>query len=348
MSARRVSPLVLAGLSVLLFGVSVLVSMAVGSRDTAFTEILRALPAAARGVIDPGFLTSIPFDDTVLLLTGQRIPRTVLAVMSGMALGVAGTLMQGLTRNPLADPGILGVNAGAAAAVAVGMATGLVPGASDFVWPALIGAVAVTALLFLLSSLGPTAANPLVFVLAGMAMTALLMAVVNALMLKDAQVLDALRVWAAGSVANRDLGVARTVAPLVVAGLVAALSLGGALNLLSLGEDVAHTLGLPVTRYRVIGMLSIAVLGAVAVACAGPVSFIGLAAPHMIRGLTGPDYRAILPISVVVGGLLALWADILGRLLARPAELPMGIVLALLGVPLFIWLVRRGRVGGSL
>lgn len=348
MSGRKVSPSALAALSVLLFGLSVLVSMAVGSRDTEFSRILGALPAATRGVIDPGYLSSIPFDDTAQLLAGQRIPRTVLAVIAGTALGAAGTVMQGLTRNPLADPGILGVNAGAAAAVAVGMTTGLVSGSAEFVWPALVGAVAVTALLFVLSSLGPTAANPLIFVLAGMAITALLMAVVNALMLKDALVLDALRVWATGSVANRDIDVARTVAPLVLVGLVAAVSLGGALNLLSLGEDVAHTLGLPVTRYRIIGMLSIALLGAVAVACAGPVSFIGLAAPHMIRALTGPDYRVILPISVVVGGLLSLWADILGRLLARPAELPMGIVLALLGVPLFIWLVRRGRVGGSL
>lgn len=348
MSGRRVSPHVVALAVLLIFGLSVLVSMAVGSRDTEVGTVLAALPDAARGVLDPAYLASIPFDETVILLTEQRIPRTVLAIIAGMALGAAGTLMQGLTRNPLADPGILGVNAGAAAAVAIGMATGMISGASHFVWPALIGAGVVTALLFVLSSLGPTAANPLVFVLAGMAVTALLMAVVNALMLKDAQVLDALRVWATGSVANRDFGVVRAVAPLVVVGLIAAVTLGGALNLLSLGEDVAHTLGLPVTRYRIIGMLTIALLGGVAVACAGPVSFIGLAAPHMIRALTGPDYRAILPISVIVGGLLALWADILGRLLARPAELPMGIVLALVGVPLFIWLVRRGRVGGSL
>ena len=140
----------------------------------------------------------------------------------------------------------------------------------------------------------------------------------------------------------------RTVAPLAIIGLVLAIACGRALNLLSLGEDTAATLGLPVRGARILGLLTIALLGAVAVAAAGPVAFIGLAAPHIVRGFVGADYRQIIPGSILVGGVIALWADILGRYLARPGELAMGIVVVLFGVPLFIWLVRRGKVSGAL
>lgn len=337
----------LAGVLVLLVG-SALLSVLVGARATHAGEIFAALPAALHAVVNPVFAESMPFDEMVLLLADQRIPRTALALIAGMALGAAGALIQGYTRNPLADPGILGVNAGATAAVALSVFAGGVSSAGAYVWPAFIGALIATALLFLLSSTGTTAANPLTFVLAGMTVSALLMALVNALMLSDTGVLDALRTWATGSVAGRDFSVVRTVAPLAIIGLVLAIACGRALNLLSLGEDTAATLGLPVRGARILGLLTIALLGAVAVAAAGPVAFIGLAAPHIVRGFVGADYRQIIPGSILVGGVIALWADILGRYLARPGELAMGIVVVLFGVPLFIWLVRRGKVSGAL
>ncbi|MCS5478928.1 iron chelate uptake ABC transporter family permease subunit [Corynebacterium sp. YIM 101645] len=323
-------------------------SLLVGARATDAGEVLAVIPQSLRYAMDPVFAATMPFNDLVILIGGMRVPRTFLALIAGAALGAAGALIQGFTRNPLADPGILGINAGAAAAVAISLALGIVSSPDHFVWPALVGAGAATLVVFLLASAGPIADSPLGYILAGMALSALLMSVVNALMLKDAAILDALRLWATGSVANRDFSVVKAVLPLLILGLILALLLGRTLNLLSLGDEVAAALGINVTISRLVGMSTVAVLGAVAVACAGPVMFIGLAAPHMVRAVTGPDHRAIIPLSIGLGALLALSADILGRLIARPGELPMGIVLALIGVPFFIMLIRRGRLRGAL
>lgn len=323
-------------------------SLLVGARATDPGEVLRIMPQAVRLAFDADFAASQPFNDLQLLIAG-RVPRAVLAIFAGGALGAAGALMQGFTRNPLADPGILGVNAGAAAAIAIALTLGIVSSPTQFLWPALVGALATTVVVFLLAARGRGAGSygPLAYVLAGMALTALLMSVVNALMLQNAAVLDMLRVWSTGSVAGRDLAVARSTVVVLILGLIASVFLGRTLNLLSLGDDIAASLGINVVGAQLMGLLTISVLGAVAVSCAGPVMFIGLAAPHMVRSLTGPDYRQIIPLSICLGAVLALVADILGRLLAQPGELPMGIVLALMGVPLFITLVRRGFVRGG-
>ncbi|KQB83094.1 FecCD family ABC transporter permease [Corynebacterium oculi] len=322
----------------------ILLSLLTGARALGFSEVWEAIPGGLRYASSkqPGA------DDVELVLGIQRIPRTLLALFAGLALGAAGALLQGFTRNPLADPGILGVGAGAAAAVAVGVSLGWLDSATGYVWPSMLGAVAVTAVLFLLASSGPTAGSPLAFVLAGTALSALLMAVVNALVITNDRVLDVLRTWATGSVAGRDFSTVTVVAPLAAVALVAAIALGPVLNLLSLGEESAHALGVSVRRAQAGGVVVIAALTAAAVAAAGPVAFIGLAAPHMVRSVTGPDYRLVIPLSALVGGVLALGADILGRVVVAPGELPMGIVLALFGVPVFVWLVRRGRIGGAL
>lgn len=340
---RRLALLVVIGA---LFALACAVSLVVGARATSPEEIF---PALGRGLDYATGRLELRGDDSdhiTLLLGTYRIPRTCLALIAGVALGAAGALMQGFTRNPLADPGILGVAAGAAAAIAVSISVGWTENATDFVVPALVGAVVVTALVFLLAAAGPTGTSPLAFILSGMALSALLMAIVNALVITDENVLDALRTWATGSVAGRDFAVVRAALPLCVMGAIAAFLLGPAMNILALGEETAHSLGAPLRTYRVSGVFTIAVLSAAAVVAAGPLSFVGLAAPHMVRALTGHDYRTLIPLSMLVGGFFTLAADILGRVLVAPGELPMGTVLALCGVPVFVLLVRRGRVGG--
>ncbi|MEX3514784.1 FecCD family ABC transporter permease [Corynebacterium sp. LK2536] len=314
-----------------------LASLFVGARATTFSQVWEAIPGGFRYAFDPG----APADEFEMLLGIQRLPRTLLALIAGTCLGAAGALTQAFTRNPLADPGILGVTAGAAAAVALAVSTGVT---DSFVWPAILGAVLVTSLLFALNSSG----SPLTFVLAGMALSAVLMALVNALVLTNDEVLDAIRQWATGSVAGRDFGTVEVTAPIGIVSLVAAILLSPLVNLVLLGDATAQSLGVPVSAVQAGGVIVIAGLTGAAVAAAGPVAFIGLAAPHITRRLAGVDYRLIVPLSGLVGGVCALLADILGRLLARPGELPMGIVLALLGVPIFILLVRGNKIGGNL
>ncbi|WP_235840342.1 FecCD family ABC transporter permease [Corynebacterium yudongzhengii] len=326
---------------------SMLFSFHTGARATTAAEIWTALDDGLRYAWSPEAREPQPFDEIAILLGTQRIPRTFLALIAGLSLGAAGALMQGFTRNPLAEPGILGVGQGAAAAVAVGVSLGWLSGEAAYTVPAIGGALIVTTLLFVLSSRGPAAGSPLAFILAGMALSALFSAVVSALVITNEAVLDALRSWATGSVAGRDFSVVFATAPIALVALVVAVALAPGINLLALGEDTAYSLGVSVWGYRVAGILAVAGLSAAAVAAAGPVAFIGLAAPHIVRGLTGTDYRLVIPLSALCGGLLALWADILGRLVVAPGELPMGVLLAVMGVPVFIYLVRRGRIEGG-
>lgn len=341
-------PLLLAAgvglLAIVLIAVSIAFSFLIGSRDTTAAEIWPAVPDALRYAAIPGAAESIPFNDMVILLATLRIPRTFLALIAGLALGAAGTLIQGYTRNPLAEPGILGIGAGAAAAVAISVSAGWVANETSYTFPAMIGATIVTALIFLISSRGPTAGSPLAFILAGMALSALFASVVTTLVITNDSVLEALRNWATGSVAGRDFTVVYATVPLLLIGLGIACFLSSGLNLLALGEETAHSLGLSVQGYRVVGILVVALLSAAAVAAAGPVAFVGLAAPHMVRAVVGSDYRLIVPLAALIGGLLTLWADILGRIVVAPGELPMGVLLAIMGVPVFIILVRSGHI----
>lgn len=332
------------GICLLLVGVSFVISLTVGSRSTGFMDSLRVMPESLRYAFDSNYAANMAFNDLVVLIGGLRVPRTVLALLTGVALGGAGALIQGHTRNPLADPHILGINAGAALAVVIAVYAGVGTEPGNLVLPAIIGCAITAGLVFLISSFGPVAMNPLALILAGVALAALFMGLVNALVLNNSLSLDALRAWSTGSVGDRDMGVVRAVFWPFLIGAVLCLFQGRGLNLLSLGESVAATLGLPVTRTRILGLTTVALLGGAAVAGAGPVGFIGLAAPHIVRAIAGHDYRIIIPLSMVVGGMLGLWADILGRVVAHPGEIAMGIVVALFGVPLFIVLVKRGLV----
>jgi iron complex transport system permease protein len=326
--SRRV--LVVAGLLGLL-AIAVLASLAVGAKS---------IPPAA--VWDALWSPTGTNDDIVV--RSLRIPRTLLGVLVGVALGVAGALMQGHTRNPLADPGLLGVNAGAAFAVVVGIYALGVTSLFGYVWFAFAGAFVASVLVFLLGSLGRGGPTPVTLALAGVALAALLQALTSALVLSDTNTLDAYRFWVVGALTGRDAAIVSQVAPFIAVGLVLAVVNAPGLNLLSLGDDVARSLGQRVALTRWVGLAAITLLAGAAVAACGPIWFLGLVAPHVARALTGPDYRWLLPASGLAGAVLLLLADVLGRVMAPPGELQVGIVLSLIGAPFFIALVRRRRL----
>lgn len=285
-----------------------------------------------------------PTQEDHLIVRELRLPRTVLAMMIGAALGLAGAVMQGVTRNPLADPGLLGVNAGAALFVVIAISQFGVSDTSGLVWFALAGAAAAGAFVYVLGAMGRGGATPVKLAIAGAAMSALMASFTSALLLLDSATLNQYRFWAVGSVAGRDLDVAGAVAPFIVAGIVLALLSGRALNGLALGEDVARSLGQRVGYVRAVAALSVVLLCGGATAAAGPIWFVGLTVPHVVRSITGPDHRWLLPYSMLVGAIFLTAADIIGRVVVRPGELEVGIVTAVVGAPIFIAFVRRRRI----
>lgn len=279
-----------------------------------------------------------------LIVLELRLPRTLVGVAVGAALGLAGTVMQGVTRNPLAEPGILGVNAGAALAVVVAIALLGIADPGGYVWFALLGASAASVAVYALGMIGRGGSAPLRLALAGAVLAALLASLTSAVLVLDANTLDQFRFWAVGSIAGRDLGVLADVLPFVVVGSTLALVSGRQLNALSLGDDVARSLGQRTGLVRLGMAAAVVLLAGGAVAAAGPIAFVGLAVPHAARTIVGPDYRWILPYAALLGPSLLLAADIAGRILARPGEVQVGIMTALVGAPVLIWLVRQRRL----
>jgi iron complex transport system permease protein len=331
--ARRRGQLRTAGLLaalVLLAAVSA-VSIAVGSVQVPPGDVLGAL-------VDP------QGTDAHVIVRDVRLPRTVVGIAVGAALGVAGALLQGMTRNPLGDPSILGFEAGAAFAVVVAIFLLGVSSIAGYVWFALAGAAVAGGIVYALGASGGSRAAPATLALAGAAVTALLTAFTSAVLVLDVQTLDEFRFWVAGSVAGRDLGILAGALPFMAIGLLLALGSGRALNAQSLGEDLARSLGQHVARARAAAAAGSVLLSGSAVAVAGPVAFIGLTVPHAARAIAGPDYRWVMPYSAVLGAALILLADVLGRVVAPPSEVPVGIVMAVVGVPAFIALVRRPRL----
>ncbi|MFF7815011.1 iron chelate uptake ABC transporter family permease subunit [Streptomyces roseolus] len=271
-----------------------------------------------------------------------RVPRTLLGLLVGLALGLAGAVMQGLTRNPLAEPGLLGVNAGAAAAVVSAIAFLGVTDVRDYVWFAFVGAAVVSVVVYVLG--GSRSATPVRLALAGTAATAALYGFVNAVQLLNSAALDRLRFWTVGSLASADMETVGRVAPFILVGTVLALGIARPLNAMEMGEDSARALGVGINRTRVVAMLSVTLLCGAATAACGPIVFLGLMVPYMVRAITGPDMRWILPYAAVLAPVLLLGSDVLGRVVVRPAELQVGIVTALVGGPVFIRLVRRKRM----
>ncbi|MGW5355624.1 FecCD family ABC transporter permease [Streptomyces sp. NPDC004031] len=303
-------------------------SIAIGAKDIPLDQVWHGL-----------FHYAGTDDDVVV--RKLRLPRTVLGLMVGAALGLAGAAMQALTRNPLADPGLLGVNAGAAAAVVTGISFFGITSPSAYVWCALVGAAAVSVLVYAIG--GSRSATPVRLALAGTAVTALLQGWSNAVQLTDSVALDRMRFWQVGSLASADMATVRRIAPFLVVGAVLAFASARPLNAIALGDDTARALGARLTGTRIAVMAAITLLCGAATAACGPIVFIGLMVPHMVRGITGPDMRWTLPYAAVLSPVLLLGSDVLGRLLVRPAELQVGIVTAVVGGPVFIALVRRHR-----
>ncbi|PRX45515.1 iron complex transport system permease protein [Prauserella shujinwangii] len=282
--------------------------------------------------------------DDALIIHSYRIPRTLLGVLVGAALGVAGALMQAITRNPLAEPGLLGINMGASTGVVLALVLVGVPSVLGYVWFAFLGAALASVAVYVLGATGRGVATPERLVLAGAAFTAVLYAVNSGLLLTDPEALDEYRFWNVGSLAGRYYSVLLPVLPFIAAGLLLALLLTRSLNALAMGEDVGRALGAHPTRTRVLGAIAITLLCGAATAAAGPIAFVGLAVPHVARLLVGPDQRWVLPYSLVLSPILLVGADILGRVVDPPGEVQVGIVTAVVGVPVFIALCRRRKL----
>jgi iron complex transport system permease protein len=311
---------------VLLVVVSLL-SIAVGARSIPLSTVVH-------------LLLERDGSDSSFVVWELRIPRTLIGIAVGASLGVAGAVMQALTRNPLADPGLLGVNAGASAAAALSVSVLGLTDLRAFVWFAFAGAAIAGTVLYVIAGRG--GASPVRLALAGTAVSAALTGLTQGLTLLDQQTLDQMRFWTVGSLQRADGATLVRVAPFLAVGLVLALLLARPLNALALGDDAGTSLGAHLGRTRLLSLMAVTLLAGAATAAVGPLVFVGLAVPHMVRALTGPDQRWVLPYCAVLAPTLLLAADVLGRVIA-PEEIDVGVVTALLGAPVFIWLVRRSK-----
>lgn len=312
---------------------AILASILVGNYSVSVDDVISAVSAP-------------PETDVDRIVRHIRIPRTVAGLMAGIALGIAGTVMQGITRNPLAGPGILGINSGAALAVVLAMAVFGVTTAGGFVWFAFAGAAVAAVFVYSLGSLGMGGATPVKLALAGAAFTAFVGAITSAITLFDATTMNDFRFWVVGSLTRADGTALVSVAPFIATGVVAAVFTSRTLNVLALGDDMARNLGTRLWSARLAAALSVVLLAGSATAIAGPIGFIGLVVPHIARLITGPDYRWIMAWTVVLAPALLLIADILGRTLVAPQQLQVGIITGLAGAPFFLYLVRNRKVSG--
>jgi iron complex transport system permease protein len=311
-----------------------LASLAIGNRAIDPATVLAAIT---------GYDDANPLHLMVLEL---RVPRTILGIVVGAALAVCGALIQAFTRNPLADPGILGVNAGASFAVtfAVGVLGLSTPG--SYVPFALLGALVLTLLVYALGSFGSSGPTPMKLTLAGVALGAAFTGFTTAIVLQNNSTLQIMRFWGVGSIGGRAMDQLAWAIPLILAGLIIAIVCSRSLNAMALGDDLANALGARVGVTRVFVIIAVTLLAGTSVAAAGPIAFVGIMIPHMVRWFTGPDQRWVLGYSMIVGPIFLLCADILGRVALPNSELRVGIVTGILGAPVLIALVRRRQVSG--
>lgn len=306
-------------------------SISVGAKDLPLADVW-------------GYVFRPDGSDDAGIVQDQRIPRTILGIAVGAALGAAGALMQALTRNPLADPGLLGVNAGAATAIVISLAAFGASEPSVQVWFAFLGAGAASVLVYGIGAAGGRSASPVRLAIAGMAVTFALLSVVSAITITNPRVFDQFRFWQVGSLAGRGTSVIEQLGPFIVVGLALSLLLARPLNALALGDDVGRGLGVSIGRTRLLGALGVTLLCGAATAAAGPIAFVGLTVPHVARALVGPDQRWVVPVSMLFAAILLVGADVIGRVAAPTGELEVGIVTAIIGAPVFIAIVRRRRV----
>ncbi|WP_405657725.1 FecCD family ABC transporter permease [Streptomyces sp. RK9] len=327
-SVRRAVAMTAAVVALLL---AVLFSLAVGARAIAPSAVLDALLHGGHS-------------DAAEVIRELRVPRTVIGVMVGAALAVAGTALQGITRNPIADPGILGISQGASVGVVLAIAYAGVHTLTGYVWYAFAGAAIASVAVYAIASSGRGGATPVKLALGGAAINALLVSVTTAVLTTKASALDEFRFWQVGSLSGRDADIAARIWPFLLVGLLLVLSVARGLDALALGEDVAKGLGQKVATVRIVGGLGATVLTAVGVAAAGPIAFIGLAVPHIARAIIGSDHRWVLPLAALLGPVMLLVSDTIGRIVFPPSEVPAGVMTALIGVPFLVALVRRKAV----
>ena len=333
--ARSPRVIVVAIGGVVLVVIAVAASLAFGSRAVTLGEIAEGLGAWLRGDVA---------ERIGAIAVAERIPRTVLSVVAGAALAVSGAVMQAVTRNPIADPGILGVNTGAALFVVCGIAFLGATTTFDYLGLALVGGALAAVIVYVVGSIGPGGATPIKLALAGAAMTAALSSLVSAVLLPRLAAMNDFRFWQVGGTGGADWEAMAVVAPLLIVAAVVATVCSGGLNALGLGDDVARALGVRVGLTRAVAASAGVVLCAAVTAIAGPIAFVGLMIPHAVRLVVGPDQRAILPLSALGGAALLALADTLGRVIGSPGEVEAGIVTAFLGAPVLVVIARRTRM----
>ena len=329
-SRRRIPPAAMLGVAIALLALVAIASLAIGARQVPFDVVVQA------------FTAPVPGDPDQVVVRDLRLPRAVIGIMAGAALGVVAAILQGATRNPLADPGLLGINAGASLAVVAAIAFLGVASPFGFIWFAFGGAALAAVVVFAIGSTGG-GASPAKLALTGAALTAATTPLITLLLIRDVGTLSQFRFWSVGSLAGRGIETAGVLWPFLLVGLVLAGWLAGRLNLLALGDDVARGLGVRLSTTRVVTAVTVIVLAGTATSLAGPIALLGLAVAHAARGLVGGDYRWLTPLAGVLGAIVLVAADVIGRVVVAPAELEAGIVAAIVGAPVLIALVRRTK-----
>lgn len=310
--------------------VAVIASVAFGTRVVGLDDIIAGLTSEPEGIAQ--------------IAVRERLPRTVLAVLVGSTLAVAGASFQGVTRNPLAEPGLLGISSGASLAVVIGFTFFDLQSPTLTIWAAIGGAGAAAAFVWFIASLGRGGATPLKLALAGAATWAVLSSLISAILLPRIEILDRFRFWQIGGVGRAEWDRIEIVIPFMAVGFLLTLATSRGMNALALGDDTAAGLGENVNRTRLLAALGAVVLSGAATASAGPIAFVGLVVPHLSRLVIGVDHRKLLPFSAIAGATLLVVSDVVGRVIARPTEIDVGIVMAFIGAPIFIWVIRRQKV----
>ena len=314
-----------------LLSIMVIFSISLGAKSIAFSKVADVLLGN-----DP--------DSLEAAIISQRIPRTVFGILAGGALGISGALMQSITRNPIADPSILGVNTGASLFVVVGIAFFNITVAYQYIWLAIIGAGVTAVFVYSVASMGKDGATPLKLALSGSAVSIVLGSLVSTIMLPNNRVMEAFRFWQVGSIGSATWENIMLISPFLIVGFIISMFISGYLNNLALGDETATALGTNVVMTRTIGALSSVLLCGATTALAGPIGFVGLIIPHIIRLIFGSEMSKMLPLSFLGSAILMLISDIIGRIISLPGETEVGIVTAVLGAPVFILAIRKGRV----
>lgn len=318
-------------LCIIILGICVIASLAWGSKNIEFSQVINALLNST----DTSFAA---------LVVRERIPRTIFSIMAGASLGISGALMQSITRNPIADPSILGVNTGASLFVVIGMAFFNINSPNQYIWLALLGAGITAVIVYFIASIGNGGMTPIKLALSGAATSAVLTSLVSAVILPRSDVMDSFRFWQVGSVSGATWESIRLILPFVIIGLVISIAATPALNILALGDDVATGLGVNIGIIRIICAIAGVILSGATTAIAGPIGFVGLMIPHSIRLIFGSDLKGIVPMSAIGGAALLTIADVIGRVIGSPSEVQVGIITAFIGAPILIIIARKAKV----